>query len=122
MTNTNNTHERRDMKEVTEFDTVESLKDSEFNDLVKRRVSIKRRQDKLAAELKEINKDTLALMLAADVKKVGCNGYVISQVDGCSRSIISAAKLLEQGVDPAKIEAATKEGTRYISLRFNRRI
>ena len=110
------------MKEVTEFDTVESLKDSEFNDLVKRRVSIKRRQDKLAAELKEINKDTLALMLAADVKKVGCNGYVISQVDGCSRSIISAAKLLEQGVDPAKIEAATKEGTRYISLRFNRRI
>ena len=120
MTNTNNTHERRDMKEVTEFDTVESLKDSEFNDLVKRRVSLKRRQDKLAAELKEINKDTLALMLAADVKKVGCNGYVISQVDGCSRSL-SAAKLLEQGVDPVKIEAATKE-TRYTSLRISRRI
>ncbi len=95
------------------------LTDNDFDDKVQQRFNISAKIKELDSTLKQLNAEIGTMLTVAGVDKVISDDLTVSMVAGKS-SHLSKTKLLELGVGPDTIAAATKE-TKYSSLRITQR-
>jgi hypothetical protein len=98
------------------YDNYTYLRDNDFNDLTHQRFNISAKIKELSATLAQVNAEIGTMMTVAGVDKVACDELTVSMVAGKS-SHLSKTKLLEMGVGPDTIAAATKE-TVYTTVRI----
>jgi hypothetical protein len=95
------------------------LSDNDFDDKVRQRFNISAKIKELDLTVKQLNAEIGTMLTVAGVDKVMSDDLTVSMVAGKS-SHLSKTKLLELGVGPDTIAAATKE-TKYSSLRITQR-
>jgi len=95
------------------------LRDNDFDDKVQQRFNISAKIKELDLTLKQLNAEIGTMLTVAGVDKVLSDDLTVSMVAGKS-SHLSKTKLLELGVGPDTIAAATKE-TKYSSVRITQR-
>jgi hypothetical protein len=98
------------------YDNYTYLRDNDFNDLTHQRFNISAKIKELSATLAQVNAEIGTMMTVAGVDKVACDELTVSMVAGKS-SHLNKMKLLELGVGPDTIAAATTE-TAYTTVRI----
>ena len=95
------------------FDQFPELREAKFGKLVDERQTIHHEIEFRKTKLEKLNAEIEAAMIVAHVGKVEAEGYHVIRCEGQGREQISAEKLLQLGVDPDIIRAATVRGNPY---------
>jgi len=98
------------------FDNYTYLRDNDFNDKVHQRFDVSAKIKSLDAILKQLNAEIGTMLTVAGTDKVACEELTVSMVAGKSVHL-NKVKLLELGVGPDTIAAATTE-TPYTTVRI----
>jgi len=98
--------------------SVDFLEKNDFSNIIGSRQTIKDEIDDLTKQLKSHNEEIEAMMIAADVQdKVVQTPFHTVKVVSSSNSRIDAMKLIEHGVEPGVVAAATvKKEYTYVKV------
>lgn len=103
---------------ITGYETFDLLKESDFAEMVERKIAADKVKKEAEAELELVKGEIEAYMAAVDQTKVGFGRLVVERRSGTTASAISATKLLEQGVSVDQIAEATTPGRQYTFIQI----
>lgn len=96
-----------------DYTDIKVLRKSDFRELVLRHRSAAAKEKVAAKEKDEVKEEILALMIGAKTDKVLVDNIPVTKAKGHKAKRIDGGLLLDQGVDPDAIVAATVGGEEY---------